>query len=200
MKVKTRDSTEIATVIHKMLFIVADLQRDLEVYRGLFDSKEDTQIFRNNFGEIEATLRVSISTKLILGVTALLVDPWKSSLKKPDENFSIKTLKERIQSQWTPETEKIWICIEEIVSVMNINQFRAKRLAHFDYDVLTGNRKIEATIPTEKLDEVLRLAQDLLHQISMDIGYSDGARSYFYTPIPKERSPKEFLDRISKKN
>lgn len=200
MKVKTIDSTEIVTVIYKMLFIVAELRRDLEVYRGLFDVQEDTQILINNFREIEATIRVGISTRLILGVTALLVDPWKSSLKKPDENFSIKTLKERIQSQWTQSAENIWKSIEGIVSEMNIKQFREKRLAHLDYELLMGKRKIEATILTDKLDEVLRLAQDLLHQISIDIGYSDGARSYFYTPIPKERSLKEFVDRISKKN
>lgn len=119
MKEEIIDLTEIANSINKMLFIVADLRRDLEVYRGLFDSKEDAEILKNNFWEIEVTIRVSISTRLILGFTALLVDPWKSSPKRDDENFSIKTLKERTQSQWTQKTKDIWKTIEKIVEEMN---------------------------------------------------------------------------------
>lgn len=197
MNEEIKDSTEIADSIYKMLFIVADLRRDIEVYRGLFDSQEDVQILRNNFREIEATIRVSISTRLILGFAALFVDGRKSV---GNENLSIEALINRSENNLSDSTKEILEKIKKIIEQMNIKDFRHKRLAHFDYNVLMGKRKIEATIPNDKLDEALQLAQDLLHQISLDIGYNDGATSYFYTPIPKERSPKEFLDRVSKKN
>ncbi|MDD5160466.1 MAG: hypothetical protein PHI47_10475 [Sulfuricurvum sp.] len=196
MNEETIDFTEIADSIYKMLYIVADLRRDLEIYRGLFDSKENEQILKNNFREIEATIRVSISTRLILGVAALFVDGRKSC---GDENLSFKALLNRSENNLSDSTRKIWENIEKIIEQMKIKDFRNKRLAHFDYDVLMGKKMIEATIPNDKLDEALQLAQDLLHQISFDIGYLDGSKSYFYTPILKEHSPKEFLMRISKK-
>lgn len=63
-----------------------------------------------------------------------------------------------------------------------------------------GKEKIEANIPSDKLNEILLQTQKLLHQLSMDIGYLDGARSQFDIQIPVERSPKNFLLRISNKN
>lgn len=189
------DSTEIADSIYKMLFIVADLRRNLEVYRGLFDSQEDAQILRNNFREIEATIRMSISTRLILAFAALFVDGYKSC---GDENLSFEALIKRSENKLTESTREMWKDFKKIIEEMNIKDFRNKRLAHFDYDVLMGKKMIEASISSDKLDEVLHLAQDLLHQLSLDIGYLDGARSYFYSKIDVNRSPKKFIDRISK--
>lgn len=191
------DSTEIADSINKMLFIVADLRRDLEVYQGLFDLKEDAQILKNNFCEIEVTIRVSISTRLILGFAALFVDGRKSC---GNENLSIEALINRSENNLSDSTRKIWVNMEKIIEQMKIKDFRHKRLAHFDYDVLMGNEKIEANIPSDKLNEILLQTQKLLHQLSMDIGYLDGARSQFDIQIPVERSPKNFLLRISNKN
>jgi hypothetical protein len=149
----------------------------------------------NGFREIEATLRISISTRLIIGCAALFVDERKSCGK---ENLSIAALLDRSDSQVTNATIQIWNEITDIVNKMNLKDFRNKRLAHFDYDVLMGNRKIEAVVRSDKLSELLGLTEDLLHQLSSDISYNDGAKSFFYSKIDSAHSPQEFLRRISR--
>lgn len=190
------DLENIAEAIYRMLFVLAELRRDLEVYRGLFEKREDGDIVQASFREIGESMRLGISTRLILGSAALFVDKRTSCGK---ENFSIKALLDRCKSELSKSSKEIASQIDTIVTEMNIRDFRNQRLAHFDYDVLMGKAKIESVIKNDKLDELLSLTESLLHQLSIDVKYVDGSKSYFYSKIDPSRAPNVFLQRIAKK-
>jgi hypothetical protein len=190
------EQAEIAEAIYRVLFIVADLRRDIEIYRGFFENEKDAQVMQSHFPEIGITIRKSVSTKLITGCAALFTDKRKSLGK---ENLSIEALINRSASFLSEETKEIHSEIKIIVEKMNLKDFRNRRIAHLDYELLMNKIQIEAVIKNESLDQILCLSEKLLQKLSIDINYMDGSRSFFYSKIDGTRSPQLFLSKLSQK-
>ena len=180
--------------VNKMAFALAELQSNLEVYKGLFQEKEDAEVIFSQFQEIGSALKKSLSTNLIIGCAALFTDPDKSF---GNENMSFYNLYEKHNDKLSTDTISLRESIDLIVKNMNLKTFRNKHVGHFGLDEKLGKQSVDANITTHNLEELMTKGQRLLNLIIRDAQLLPVGHSLaYYTPIPESRSVKRFLDRL----
>lgn len=180
--------------INKMAFALAELQSSLEVYKGLFQEKDDAEIIFSQFHEIGSALKKSLSANMIIGCAALFTDPNKSF---GNENMSFCNLYEKHDDKLSSEAISLKENIDLIVENMNLKRFRNKHVGHFGLDEKLGKQAVVANITTYNLEELMTKGQRLLNFIIRDAQLLQVGHSLaYYTPIPESRSVKRFLDRL----
>lgn len=181
--------------INKMAYALADLQSSLDVYKGLFQEKDDAEVIFSQFREIGTALTKSLSVDLLIGCAALFTDPDKGSRK--EENMSFKNLYMKYEDKFSTEARSLRENIDQIVANMNLKTFRNKHIGHFDLYVKLGQQPVVANITTHNLEELITKGQRLLNIIIRDAQLLPVGHSLaYYSPIPESRSPKRFLDRL----
>ncbi|WP_316674958.1 hypothetical protein [uncultured Tolumonas sp.] len=182
--------------VNRMAFALAELQSCLDVYKGLFQEKEDADILFLEFREIGAALKKSLSTNLIIGCAALFTDPEKSF---GSENMSFNNLYARYENKLAPDTNALRDNINKNLQLMNLKLFRNKLVGHFDLDAKLGKKLVDGYITTQALEDLIIDGQKMLNMIIRDAELRPtGNRLAFYTPISESRSVKHFLQRITK--
>lgn len=178
--------------VNKMAFALAELQSSLEVYKGLFQGKEDAEVIFLQFHEIGSALKKSLSVNLIIGCAAIFTDPHESL---GNENMSFSNLYKKHYTKLSIEARLLKDSIDQIVQNMNLKTFRNKHVGHFDLEVKLGKKSIVANITTDDLKELMNHGQELLYLIIRDAQLLPAGHSLaYYTPIPDSRSAKRFLD------
>jgi hypothetical protein len=184
--------------VNKMAFALAELQSSLEVYKGLFQGKEDAEVIFSQFHEIGSALKKSLSVNLIVGCAALFTDPHELS---GNENMSFSNLYKRHDKKLSIEADSLRGSIDQIVQNMNLKTFRNKHVGHFGLKEKLGKKSVAANITTHDLEELMNYGQRLLNLIIRDAQLLPAGHSLaYYTPIPDSRSAKRFLDRLRRAN
>lgn len=180
--------------VNKMAFALAELQSSLEVYKGLFQDKEDAKVMFLQFHEIGSVLKKSLSVNLIIGCAGLFTDPHESL---GNENMSFSNLYKKHSCKLSAEANSLIENIYLITQNMNLKTFRNKHVGHFGLDEKLGKQSVIANITTHNLEELMNKGQRLLNLIIRDAQLLPAGHSLaYYTPIPESRSAKRFLDRL----
>jgi hypothetical protein len=180
--------------VNKMAFALAELQSNLEVYKGLFQDKEDAEVVFSQFPEIGSALKKSLSVNLIIGCAALFTDPHETS---GNENMSFNNLYKRHGDNLSTEAISLRESINQIVENMNLKTFRNKHVGHFGLDEKLGKQSVVGNITTHNLEELMTKGQRLLNMTIRDAQLLPVGHSLaYYSPIPESRSAKRLLDRL----
>ena len=180
--------------VNKMAFALAELQSSLEVYKGLFQDKEDAEVMFLQFHEIGSALKKSLSVNLIIGCAALFTDHDESF---GHENMSFGNLYKRYGNKLSIEANSLKGEIDQIVESMKLKTFRNKHVGHFGLEEKLGKKTVAANITTHDLEKLMKQGQRIINLIIRDAHLLPAGHSLaYYTPIPDSRTPKRLLDRL----
>ncbi|PVU67073.1 hypothetical protein C9E85_05395 [Plesiomonas shigelloides] len=174
--------------------MIAQLQRTLDVYEGLFLRVQDAKIIMESFNEIGDTLKRSLSTHIIIGCAAIFSDSDKTC---GHENMSLKNIISKHQHNFSEETKQLYNDIILLVDEMNLKNYRNKHVGHFGLDESLGNKQVKRDITTTNTRKLLESSQILLNDIINDSSLlPKGHIVAYYTPIPQRRAPQRFLEKL----
>lgn len=180
--------------ILKMAHVLAKLQRTLDVYEGLFASKDDAAVIFQRFNEIGDSLKSALSTHLIIGCAAIFTDPEKSC---GNENMSLKNLVSKHESSLGHDSQRLLDEIWELVETMNLKIFRDKHIGHFGLEECLGFKIVDRDITVQNVRTLLKKADVLINCLIADAAIlPQGESLAFYSAIPAQRGTVEFLKRL----
>lgn len=133
----------------KMAHVLAKLQRTLDVYEGLFASKEEAAVIFQSFNEIGDSLKSALSTHLIIGCAAIFSDPEKSC---GNENMSLKNLVSKHESSLGEDSQQLLGEIWESVEKMNLKNSATNTLGTSGWRSVLGSNKLIAISPFKVCD------------------------------------------------
>ncbi|WP_286221231.1 hypothetical protein [Marinobacter apostichopi] len=178
----------------KMAHVLAKLQRTLDVYEGLFASKEEAAVIFQSFNEIGDSLKSALSTHLIIGCAAIFSDPEKSC---GNENMSLKNLVSKHESSLGEDSQQLLGEIWESVEKMNLKKFRNKHVGHFGLEECLGFKQVDRNITVQSVRSLLKRADLLINHLITDASIlPQGESLAFYSKIPAPRGTDEFLKRL----
>ncbi len=178
----------------KMAYFLANLQRTLDVYEGLFASKEDAAVILQSFSEIGGSLKSALATHLVIGSTAIFSDPEKSC---GNENTSLKNLVSKHESSLGEDFQRLLGEIWELVESMNLKKFHNKHVGHFRLEECLGYREVDRDITIQSLRSLLKKTDVLISYLIADASILPEGHSLAYnSKIPAPRGTDEFLRRL----
>ena len=178
----------------KMAHVLAKLQRTLDVYEGLFGSKEDAEVILQSFNEIGDSLKSALATHLIIGCAAIFSDPEKSC---GNENMSLRNLVAKHEGSLGKDSQRLLNDIWELVEKMNLKTFRNKHVGHFGLEECLGYSQVDRDITVQSVRSLLKKADLLINYLIADASIMpEGHYLAYYSKIPTPRGTDEFLKRL----
>ncbi|MCD1647531.1 hypothetical protein [Marinobacter adhaerens] len=178
----------------KMALVLAKLQRTLDVYEGLFGSKDDAAIIFESFAEIGGSLKSALATHLIIGCAAIFSDP---EISFGNENMSLRNLVSKHESQLGEKSQRLLVEIWKSVEDMNLKKYRNKHVGHFGLEECLGYKEVDRDITVQSMRCLLKQADVFINQLIADASLlPEGHALAYYNRIPELRGTNEFLRRI----
>lgn len=181
--------------VFKMASAMAKLQTTLDVYEGLFAKKEDAEITIMPFYEIGSSLKLALTTHIIIGCAAIFSDPIKTC---GNENMSLKNIVAKHEDKFSDMTLALKNEIFDLVIEMNLKTYRNKHVGHFGLKECLGYEEVDRDITVDNVRLLLQKSQVFINKVIQDAGIMpEGHSLAYYSKIPESRSTTKFLRRLN---